>query len=206
MEFAVRRIVLWKYIRENSPDIPREARTLEDLIKNLFFRYFGITETELDAEEYDFESFETQVGTFRKGIREWRKKTGGYGTEFLKKSFLCDAIVLKKKHTPEFIEVVENSDVGAEATPGPSAEATPPEPRAFDTYKESTKREKTRAIRTSHSKEAISKAFRQNLKEDGHRDAAWVAGELEKDPSTLGNTYYKDHESTVSFITRAHQR
>ena len=181
MEYAVRRIVLWKFIKEHVPAVPTEAMKLEDLIKQFFFRYFGITE--LDAEEYDTEAFETQVASFRKGVREWRKKTGGYGTEFLKKSFLKEEIVLKKKQqTPES---VENSvpDVGAEAEP----EAAPV-PRAFETYKESTKREKTRALRKSHPKEAISKALKQNLKEDGHIDAAWVVGELEKEPSTLGNS------------------
>ena len=190
--YTVRRLNLWKFLWENTEEIPKESGTLETLIKTFFFRYFGLEQNLITAEEFDLVSFNKQVASFRALIRRWKTVCKGYSLDFEKKPFFQEFLVLQKKQTHDIptVEGIPDVDLAVEdihdmedITDGDAdhvQEATP-----FKQLAESTKRKKSAELRKNFDPDLILKAAHQTLRESNH-DAGVVFEKLQKNPQELG--------------------
>ena len=116
--FTVQRLRFWEYFK-NQDDIdfknlPRKYKEYEDLIKTVFFRFFGIERENLGL-DYDLNGFDRGVRTFVIDILKWKKKCKGYSSQFEGKPFMKLELTLEKTMTEEEPEdVVEDMEADIE--------------------------------------------------------------------------------------------
>ena len=154
--FTVERHRFWQYFK-NQDDVdlkklPRTYKEYEDLIKTIFFRFFGIERESVET-EYDLEGFDGGVKTFVIAILLWKKKCKGYSSQFEKKPFMKEDLSLKKRVTEEEPEDPEEP----EETEEPEQVVADIEEVPFRLKADSTQRKISAEIRELYEPDAILK-------------------------------------------------
>ena len=157
-DFSVERLRFWHYfkIQEEFNNLPRRYKEYEDLIKIIFFRFFGI-EGESVEPDYDLAGFEIGVKTFVIDIFKWKKKCKGYSSQFESKPFMFEELSLKKRITEEEPMVEEDVPENEEEA---MEEVANEEEVPFRSRADRTQRKISAEIRELYEPEAILKVSR----------------------------------------------